>query len=33
MIRSFAQLDVFAAKPGDGNPLADILGMAGKLLR
>lgn len=25
MIRSFAQLDVFAAKPGDGNPLAVVL--------
>lgn len=29
MIRSFAQLDVFAAKPGDGNPLAVVLDAAG----
>src|SRR6478752_5009124 len=25
MSRNFAQLDVFAAKPGDGNPLAVVL--------
>jgi len=29
MTRSFVQLDVFAAKPGDGNPLAVVLDAAG----
>jgi len=29
MTRAFVQLDVFAAKPGDGNPLAVVLDAAG----
>ena len=29
MPRAFVQLDVFAAKPGDGNPLAVVLDAAG----